>query len=295
MEVFKNILIPYDFREMAEVSLSQSYNLARLAGLDITLLHVYEEGNKFAKLFYDTKDKEDYFLKEIEQQLQEVASKAQKESGITIHTIMDKGRIHSKIVEISEMIQAKYIVMALSSLFESDPDKKMVGANVSRVIRTAKCPVMTVNNKTHHDGCRAILLPLDLTKQTRHKVGWAIDVASKFGAKIRVVSALWSRNHEEIVKQLRAQLIQVKRFIEDKGIEVTAEIIESEQGHKTVVPAILDYAHQQGDIDLIMIMTQQEVGWVEFFVGSHANEFIRLADVPVMSIVPKDTGERLAR
>jgi hypothetical protein len=44
-----------------------------------------------------------------------------------------------------------------------------------------------------------------------------------------------------------------------------------------------------------MIMTQQEVGWVEFFVGSHANEFIRRSEVPIMSIVPKDTGERLAR
>ena len=37
-----------------------------------------------------------------------------------------------------------------------------------------------------------------------------------------------------------------------------------------------------------MVMTQQEVGWVEFFVGSTAGELIRTTDIPVMSIVPSD-------
>jgi nucleotide-binding universal stress UspA family protein len=293
MEIFKNILVPYDFREMADIALKQSYNLAKLTGLDITLLHVYEDSSALTKLF--TEDKSDEYTRKMEEEITLLAEKAQKESGITIHTMIAKGRIHSKIVEVADMIQAKYIVMSRTSLYESDPEKKMVGANVSRVIRSAHCPVLTISSKDHHDGCRAILLPLDLTKQTRHKVSWAIEVAKLFKSKIRVVSALWSRSNEEIVTQLRAQLVQVKRFIEEKGIEVTAEIIESEHGSKTVVPAIIDYAHEQGDIDLIMIMTQQEVGWVEFFVGSHANEIIRLSDIPVMSIIPKETGERFAR
>jgi nucleotide-binding universal stress UspA family protein len=293
MEVFKNILVPYDFREMSEITLGQTYNLARLTELDITLLHVYEEANPVTRMFID--DKSDDIIKKIEGKLQEVAVRAKAESGIEIHTMVARGRVHAKIVEVAEMIQAKYIVMSLSSNFEPEPDKKMVGANLSRVIRSAKCPVMTITSKTHYDGCRSILLPLDLSKQTRHKVTWAIDVAKKFNSKIKVVSALWSKNNEEVVTQIRGQLIQVRKFIEEKGVEVSAEIIESEHGSRTLIPAILDYAHQQGDIDLIMIMTQQEVGWVEFFVGSHATEIIRSSDIPVMSVVPKDTGERLAR
>lgn len=293
MEIYKNILVPYDFREMSEVTLGQTFNLARLAGLDITLLHVHEEMNPVTRMFIE--DKSDDIIKSIEQKLTEVADKATKESGIKVHTMVARGRVHAKIVEVAEMIQAKYIVMSLSSNYEPDPEKKMVGANLSRVIRSAKCPVMTINNKFHYDGCRSILLPLDLSKQTRHKVTWAIEVAKKFNAKIKVVSALWSKNNEAVVTQIRGQLIQVRKFIEEKGVEVTAEIIESEGGSRTLIPAILDYAHEQGDIDLIMIMTQQEVGWVEFFVGSHATEMIRSSDIPVMSIVPKDTGERLAR
>ncbi len=293
MEIFKNILVPYDFREMADIALGQTFNLARLTGLDITLLHVHEDANPVTRMFID--DKSEDIIKNIEIKLNEVAEKASKESGIEIHTMVARGRVHAKIVEVAEMIQAKYIVMSLSSNFEPDPEKKMVGANLSRVIRSAKCPVLTITSKNHYDGCRSILLPLDLSKQTRHKVTWAIEVAKKFNARIRVVSALWSKNNEAVVTQIRGQLIQVRKFIEEKGVEVTAEILESEGGSRTLIPAILDYAHEQGDIDLIMIMTQQEVGWVEFFVGSHATEMIRSSDIPVMSIVPKDTGERLSR
>ena len=132
MEVYKNILVPYDFREMAEVALSQSYNLARLTGLDITLLHIYEESSPIAKMFAD--EKKDDILKKIEEQLQEVARKAKEETGIVVHTMVAKGRVHSKIVEVGEMIQAKYIVMSLSSTWEPETEKRMVGANLSRVI-----------------------------------------------------------------------------------------------------------------------------------------------------------------
>ena len=66
------------------------------------------------------------------------------------------------------------------------------------------------------------------------------------------------------------------------------EIVESDDDEKTLVPAILNYAEQQGDIDLILILTQQEIGIVEYFVGSHAQEFIRLSPIPVMSIIPKE-------
>jgi nucleotide-binding universal stress UspA family protein len=158
------------------------------------------------------------------------------------------------------------------------------------VIRSAKCPVITINGKHHYNGCRNILLPLDLSKETRQKVTLAIELAKLFGSAIKVVSALWSKNDPDIILKLNQQLLQVQNFIEESGLKCTAEIIESSDGERTLVPAILNYAHQQEDIDLIVILTQQEIGFVEFFVGSHAQEFLRLSDIPVLSVVPKELG-----
>ncbi len=60
------------------------------------------------------------------------------------------------------------------------------------------------------------------------------------------------------------------------------------QGEKTAVPTLLDYAAKKGDVDLIVIMTQQESAIVEFFIDSIAQEMIRRSGIPVMSVVPKE-------
>ena len=39
-----------------------------------------------------------------------------------------------------------------------------------------------------------------------------------------------------------------------------------------------------------MIMTQKEVGWIEYFMDSNAQEMIRISEIPVMCIAPKEIG-----
>jgi len=56
---------------------------------------------------------------------------------------------------------------------------------------------------------------------------------------------------------------------------------------RDLAASILKYANSV-DSDLILIMTQQETKLVEFFVGSAAQTIIRLSNVPVMSIIPKE-------
>lgn len=68
-------------------------------------------------------------------------------------------------------------------------------------------------------------------------------------------------------------------------------MLEASADAKTLVPIIMKYVETQGDIDLILLMTQQEIGFTEFFMGSYASEVIRKAKVPVMSIIPHDTGQ----
>jgi len=77
------------------------------------------------------------------------------------------------------------------------------------------------------------------------------------------------------------------KTISSVGTSAGFAVVESNDDEDTLVPAILDYAVKQEDIDLILILTQQEIGIVEYFVGSHAQEFIRLSPIPVMSIIPK--------
>jgi len=289
MENYKNILVPFDFNEQAVVALGQSYNIARLSNLDITLLYVHEESSLFGKLF--SADQSDELISKMEAELSEYAAEKAKETGLNINFMVARGRVHAKIVEVAEMIQAKFIIMGKES--KTNSEEPSVGANTSRVIRNAKCPVITISAENHFNGCRSILVPIDLTLESRQKVSWAIELAKMFGSSIKVISVLWSVNHKQISNSLRAQIIQVKNFIEERNIVCATEIIEVAKESEEI-PAMLVYAKQQGDIDLIMIMTQQETGLIPTFVSSSATEMIRKSEYPVMSIVPKDLGETLS-
>lgn len=282
------ILVPVDFQKQSLLALDQSHNLARLLRAEITLLYVHEQSGIFAGIFSHEQNNE--ILSKIDEKLIELAGKVSFETGLKIKPRLETGRIYSKIIEVAKEEEALYIVMGTQSSPEGEAPQKRVGANTSRVIRSAPCPVITISGKHIYNGCRNILLPLDLTTETRQKVTFGIEIAKLYNAGIKIVSALWSKNDPVVIGRLNQQILQVANFIAEAGVNCIYEIVESKGGERTLVPSILDYATQQGDIDLIIIMTQQEIGFVEYFVGSHAQEAIRLSEIPVMTVIPKELG-----
>jgi len=281
------ILIPVDFQEQSLLALLQSYNLARLIHAEIVLLYVHEQPGILASLF--SKDQHNEILSKIDEKLAELAGKTSLISGLKITYQLEKGRIYSKIIDVAREIMADYIIMGTHSSEKGEEHEMRVGANASKVIRSAICPVITFNTRHPYNECRNILLPVDLAKETSQKITKCIEIAKIYGAGIKVVTAIWTKNNPEIKYMLHQQGEKVTDSINKEGIACTFEIVESDDGENTLVPAILNYAEQQGDIDLVLILTQQEVGIVEYFVGSHAQEFIRLSPIPVMSIIPEDT------
>jgi nucleotide-binding universal stress UspA family protein len=180
------------------------------------------------------------------------------------------------------MISAKMIIMGTHG--SVGLKKRFIGSNALRVVKEAKCPVVTIKGKHPREGCKNIVLPIDLTKDTREKVNSAIELGKLYGATIRVVSVLFTLD-EFVVNRLTRQMEQVKNFIKKAGVKCTAEMIKVIKGHETLAHAVIDYSNKV-DADLIMIMTQQEGEITPLFIGSTAQGIINNSDIPVMSIVP---------
>ena len=283
MSKIKNeILVPIDFSEQSLIALGQSYNLAREYKAEILLLYVMEEGGLLniatAKQLSDMK-------KDIQKKLDKLAEETHKKSGMHVDTMIAKGKAYEKIIEVADLTNALMIIMGCSS--RKKLQKLFIGSNALRVVREANCPVITIKGKAHREGCKNIVLPLDLTKETRDKVRQAIEVASlgTYKAAIRVVSVLQSSD-EFIVNKLTRQLESVKLFIQKQGVECSAEIIKITKGDESLAQCIIDYAHKV-DGDLLIIMTQQEMNFTRMFIGSTAQEVVNNSDIPVMSIIPQ--------
>jgi len=282
------ILIPVDFEKQSLVAIEQSFSLAHTFLAEITLLYVHESSGLLSSIFSDAQKNE--ILVSIDKRLSEIAGKASLSSGLTVNYRIEKGKIYSKIIEVAKEIKAQFIVMGTRGSDQEGEQANRIGNNTSKVVKSSKCPVITVNSDRVYSGCRNILLPLDLTTESRQKVTMGIEIAGYFDAGIKVVSTFLTKNEKAEAGRLYQQGEQVTNFVASAGIDCTFEAIELKDDEKAIVPAIFKYAEKQGDIDLIIILTQQEIALVEYFVGAQWQEVIRLSEIPVMCIRPMDMG-----
>jgi nucleotide-binding universal stress UspA family protein len=282
----RQIVIPIDFGEQSLIALGQSYNIARLTKSEITLLNVIDEDfvKPFQDIVFAKHNYEDQLRTDISKKLHDLADKVHKETGIKVNTLIRTGKIYDEIVEACREINASLVIMGTAGAVGLK--KRIMGSNASRVVRESECPVITIKGKEHRFGIHHILLPLDLTKETKEKVDKAINIAQMYGSVIHVVSIVESED-EFLMNKLIRQMNQVIEFVSDAGIKCTSEFVKS----KDVAEEVIKTA-KKVEADLIMIMTQQEVGFTDLFISSAAQEIINNSEIPVLSIRPfpkKDT------
>ncbi len=279
--IVKNtILVPIDFSEQSIIALEQSYNLAKLSQSSITLLNVIKTGSSFWGIFSDN-EKKDYEIK-IEQKLKQTAKDVEEEIGIEVGTIIRRGKVSEEILRVAEYLSPQLIVMGTSSGINIS--RKIVGSRTLHIIKTSKYPIMSVKGKEHSHGCENILLPIDATKETVQKVDFAINLASLFKSKITVVSAI-SKSKKKQLEAINSTLNEIKKRIEDSKIICDIDTLQASDNKDTMAIEIIGFANKV-NADLIIIMTQQEKGLSEFFLGSLARNIIFSSDIPVLTTTP---------
>ena len=283
-----HIVIPIDFSEQSLIALNQTYNLARLTKSDITLLHVID-GDMFSamiSIFGDKEEKEKIYREGINVELEKLANETRAKSGLEIKTRIEKGKIYDCVNEVATELEAAFIVMGTSGALTLK--KKVIGSNAVRVIGEAPCPVITIKGKEHSSGCKTIVLPLDLSKETKETVVKCIEIAKFFNSAVKVMSIV-NTDDEFFTNKLTRQMSQVLDFLQNSGIESTGEFIKDDD----IAQGVLKYANKV-NADLIIIMTQQELEFTDYFIGTASAYIINHSEIPVCSIRPmerKDTTE----
>jgi nucleotide-binding universal stress UspA family protein len=254
------ILIPIDFTKQSLFAIKQSYNLAKYTHSKLILLHATEKG---ADSGIDA--------------LSKLAKQTEKESAVPTEFLNVEGDIYEQTHNIAEEIGATLIIAGLESQMKF---RDIIGSSASKLVRTAPCPVITIRGDEHRDGCENILLPLDLSTETREKVDAAIQFAQYFGASIRILG-VFSPTDAAYENRLLSYSHQVKQFIKSKGISCTNKSIPADD----IAEKIVEYANKI-EADLIMIMNKPGLNVNEFFKGTDAQRIVDTSNIPVMTIQP---------
>ena len=274
------ILVPIGFSEQSIIALGQTFNLAKIKNSDVVLLSVIEGQSMIESLFLD--DKSDELKAKVKSKLEDIASIYSSKYGVDVDTMVAKGRVYEEVNKVADMISADLIVMGTNGV---NSKSKFIGSNAEKVVRLSKCPVITIKGKSHRDGCENIILPLDLEKQTKEKVTYALEYARYWDATIRIVSVIL-RDNNEVRSKLIKNIKQVEQFILDAGVKCTSEIVEGEK-KRNLGDFVFDY-EKKFDADMIMIMTKKEELTLSNNISVTARYIINNSDIPVMSIRPKE-------
>lgn len=279
-----HVLVPTGFSEQSFEALDQAISFTRTIGGKITLLAVLEADSGLLSFLFNDQSKLEEAENKVMERLRGVIDGYRAD--IEISPLVRSGKVYDEIVQASEDLKADYIIMGTDGAPKGFR-KKVLGSNAYRVVSMANCPVITIGGNGQRFGIKHMMLPLDLQKETKQKVGLAVNLAQKFGATIHVVSAMDSSD-EFIVNHLKRNMTQVVRVLQEKGVKHDHTLIKV-LPDETVDRVLMDYA-EKVQADIIVMMTQEERGITAHVVGSLAQKIIHHSNVPVLSVRPHSTG-----
>ena len=142
-------------------------------------------------------------------------------------------------------------------------------------------PVITVTTEKYIGEVKRIVLPIDISKETREKVPVVAKIAKAFNSEVHIVKVT-SSTSEGIHNKLRLYATQIKKFLTEQGISYQTTLLVGDN----ITDTIIEYATAI-DADLTAIMTEQTFSLSNFLLGSYAYQMLNTSPVPVLSITPK--------
>ncbi len=258
-----SILIPIDFSKQSLVAIKHSYNIAKLTHCKLIVMHVYKPGSN-----------------DHASDLEKLKNEIIQETGLVVETLNIAGDIYEVTDKKAEELQCMLIIAGLDTHVRF---RSFMSTNqASKFIKNAPCPVITIRSTNNRFECKNVVLPFDLSPESRETVGIAVQIAKYYNADLRIVSVFHPSDHK-YENKLLPYLQQVKKFIKEKGVNCSNKSIPATD----VAEAIVDYANKN-ECDLIIQMNKKDKSLGEMFSGTMSEKLVDISNVPVLSINPME-------
>lgn len=198
-----------------------------------------------------------------------------------IQVILRKGRVYQEISKAAKQIDADMIFAGTHGV--SGYEQYWIGSNANRIVSQAPCPVVTVRSDyVFKEKIKNILLPLDSSLETKQKLPFAADLAKKFNATIHLLK-VYNTPLNVIRKRIDKYGEDAQKCLEEKNVKFVTEELEADN----VAASIIKYS-KGNQIDLISIMTDQDITTANKFLGPYAQQLINNSVIPVLSLRSKE-------
>ncbi|WP_144602433.1 universal stress protein [Algoriphagus algorifonticola] len=274
------VLVPYDFSEQAQYALDFTTNLAaKLDNITVEVLHVLEiptnsslgtmgGGEMMPEIenqifFVELTERRKKQMKELEEKF-----KSQK------FEFKTKLKLGNAFQAISESInEEKPDLVVMGSKGSSGLEEVLVGSNTEKVVRNAKCPVVTIKSPVDPKDLKKIVFASDFRENSDEVAARIKRLQKLFGAELYLVNV----NTPGSFETTRESIARIKHYVKKYSFEnVKAEIYNSSSEESGIIEFAEDI-----DADLIAMATHGRTGFLHLITGSIAEDVVNHAKRPV--------------
>lgn len=169
------------------------------------------------------------------------------------------------------------VVVQLNPETKNGIDSKTVFSIIDHFERM----VLTIPSTGNFD-LSSIVVPIDTSFETRQKIPYALAMAGIFNATIHVVGVSNDTDKDAEVT-IKNYTRQVCNHIQEKGKTCTLDMRMGGNPSKQTLQFAAD--KQAG---MIVIMSEQEGRFMDFFTGKYSEQIIKNASIPILTIHSKD-------
>lgn len=277
----KTILVPTDFSKAAQWAFEAALNIARIVKGELVLLHVVEEPSDQSFNVEGQIDDEDGWenkiftlklLKRNRVQLEDLVSVA-AEQGVRVKTALRIGNPFHGIRTLITEHRANLIVMGTTG--HTKFEDMVIGSTAEKVVRYAKCPVLTVHEKPSLQKCRNIVYATNLSDGEVEFAEVVRNVQRISNAVIHVVRVNTPMNFQPDYVTKRVMRTFVNRLLLENYTVNTFNDVTEEDG-------IIRFAAEV-NADLIVMATHGRTGFAQVLVGSIAEGVSNHTSKPVLT------------
>ena len=303
----RRILVPLDLSGLSRQALTCAVPLARSYKAKISLVHVVQPPI-VVKAFPDGVShipiSSNDLMNSIRVELDDLA-KQLLPGDLLDRTIVRAGNAAYEVVLAANRLNTDLIVLSTNG--RSGLKRAVLGSTAERIVRHAKCPVLTVRRRpsrqavqaSFHKGSayarrlpwRRILVPLDFSLTSLRALPVAVQLAKQCGARLLLLNVVEPSPYptgmegvtlivpdSELAQYAGTELPRIARRFVPKSVRVTPLI-----DHGRAANAIVDTAEEQG-VDLIVLSTHGHTGLDRLLLGSTAEHVVRHAKCPVLVV-----------
>jgi nucleotide-binding universal stress UspA family protein len=272
----KHIIVPIDFSKESLNGLRLAIIFANQFKSNIQMVYVQKVVSEMGRVVLEEEHKN--ATQNFEKLIHEYSSKLHKGQELTY--IIKKGKVYREVVNQAEAFEDTTIICSTHGA--SGFEEFFLGSNAFKIVSATESPVITIRHGAVPHEIKRIVMPIDITSDTRQKVPITAEIAKAFGAEVHVVSVS-STQTDDIIAKLNAYTKQICDFLKDNEVQYKTANLNGDNITDIAIEYALDI-----NADLISIMTEQSKAISNFVLGSYAQQMLSKSPIPVLSITPQE-------